>query len=147
MEIRRAQPADLPALVGLCRDHARFEGAAIREPEPEHLHAALFGNAPKLHAFVAVDHDDHLIGYATATVDYSTWQAREYMHLDCLYLIEAVRSQGVGQALVDAVVALARELGIEQLQWQTPQWNTRAQRFYERLGATTEPKLRFTLRV
>ena len=29
------------------------------------------------------------------------------------------------------------------IEWQTPQWNAAAARFYERLGAVAAPKLRY----
>ncbi|MFJ3973991.1 GNAT family N-acetyltransferase [Streptomyces sp. NPDC090021] len=67
--------------------------------------------------------------------------------MDCLYLAAAARGQGLGAALVDGVTGLARELGLEQVQWQTPEWNEGAIRFYDRLGAASDPEFRYTLPV
>ncbi len=36
-------------------------------------------------------------------------------------------------------------MGCEGIQWQTPIFNTRAMKFYERLGATANDKRRFYL--
>ena len=127
--------------------HAAYERSDIEAPDADRLHRALFGNPAKLHAWVATDMQDQPIGYATATIDFSTWRAREFMHLDCLYVEAGHRGEGIGRSLIDAVCVAARALELDELQWQTPQWNVSAQRFYERLGAAARPKMRFTLRL
>jgi GNAT superfamily N-acetyltransferase len=145
IDIRAVEPRDLPQFVLLCREHASFERGDARDLEADRLHAALFSRPARLHAWVACDREGPLIGYATATIDYSTWRAREFMHLDCLFVRESLRGLGVGHELLRAVCESASKLGIDEVQWQTPQWNTRAQRFYERVGAVGLPKMRFTL--
>ena len=66
-------------------------------------------------------------------------------HLDCLYVAEAQRGAGLGRLLVKAVASSAAARGYRELQWQTPEWNLAAIRFYESLGASRRPKERFTL--
>ncbi|MCX4819308.1 GNAT family N-acetyltransferase [Streptomyces sp. NBC_01142] len=48
--------------------------------------------------------------------------------------------------LMDAVTAEALALGLDEVQWQTPSWNEGAITFYDRLGASSKERLRFTLR-
>ena len=84
-----------------------------------------------------------MAGYATWSREFSTWAGAEYVHLDCLYVDEAHRSGGHGRRLIEAVIAEADGV---PLQWQTPAWNTRAQRFYDRLGAHGTDKIRYTYR-
>jgi GNAT superfamily N-acetyltransferase len=69
------------------------------------------------------------------------------MHLDCLFVREPARGRGVGAALLHAVFAIATAQEIAELQWQTPDWNEPAIRFYRRLGAQGKAKLRFTLQL
>lgn len=45
------------------------------------------------------------------------------------------------------VVEETRSMGCEGIQWQTPIFNTRAMKFYERHGATANDKRRFYLAV
>jgi GNAT superfamily N-acetyltransferase len=85
------------------------------------------------------------VGYASWSLEASTWQAAEYAHLDCLYLREATRGRGAGRLLMGAVEAEARSAGAGELQWQTPAWNEGAIRFYRRTGARDDAKARFTL--
>lgn len=143
--VRTARPGDLDELVRLVHEHARFERAAPPSPRLlERLPALLFGSSPRLHAVVAAT-GDGLAGYATASLEVSTWQASEFLHMDCLYLQHDARGAGVGRLLLDRVRELARELGASEMQWQTPHWNDDAVRFYEREGAVQRPKRRFSL--
>jgi GNAT superfamily N-acetyltransferase len=143
--IRPVSRQDMPTLVLLCAEHASYERAM---PLPvdiaEGLERALFSPSPRLHAWVAAAHDE-LLGYATATSAFSTWQAREFLHMDCLFVREGRRGDGIGMSLLAAVIAAARHAGCAEVQWQTPDWNTGAARFYRRAGAIEVPKRRFLL--
>jgi ribosomal protein S18 acetylase RimI-like enzyme len=143
--IRPAAPADVPEIVRLCCEHARYERAEHDGPGlRERLADALFGQSPRLAAWVVDGESGGLSGYATATVDFSTWSGRTYLHLDCLYLDDGARGRGHGRALMQAVMAAARGGGHREVQWQTPSWNVEAIGFYERLGARGATKVRFT---
>lgn len=148
--VRRARPDDMDALVGLCGEHARYERAPCEpagypsEGKPDALARALFSQPARLHAWVARWHGE-LVGYATASPEFSTWQVREYLHMDCLFVREGRRGSGIGAALLGAVVDFARHQGFIEIQWQTPDWNTDAMRFYRRAGAVGRPKQRFFL--
>ncbi|HZF92271.1 GNAT family N-acetyltransferase [Streptomyces sp.] len=147
--VRHARPADLPRVAELARLHAEYERAAPPAPDlAGRLGTLLFGTpAPRLRCLVAEAPGGEVVGYATCVAELSTWDGREYLHLDCLFLVPAHRGQGLGALLMDAVTAEARALGLAEVQWQTPGWNEGAVRFYERLGARAQEKVRFTLAV
>lgn len=143
--IRRALPEDVRQLAALCVEHAAYEGAALANgPEEQALHAALFGNAAPLVGWVA-EREGDLLGYATATREFSTWQAAYYLHMDCLYLKPDARGSGLGERLVRMLAHEALRLGCKGMQWQTPATNVRAAGFYRRIGAQSKDKLRFYL--
>ncbi|MEM6325632.1 MAG: GNAT family N-acetyltransferase [Bacteroidota bacterium] len=143
--IRPACEADLPSLISLCADHAAYEGATYDPTgKAEPLRSLLFGEAATLRGLVAAGISG-LLGYATWSPQVSTWDARWYAHMDCLYLRPEARGIGLGWHLVARVVRDAHAAGLVQVQWQTPQGNVRAMRFYDRLGATQRPKARFIL--
>ncbi|MGW1811672.1 N-acetyltransferase family protein [Streptomyces sp. NPDC002078] len=147
--VRHADRADLPRVAELAAQHADYERAA---PPVEDLAARLAGllfgtPAPRLRCLVAEAPDGEIVGYATCAPELSTWDGREYLHMDCLFLAPGHRGLGLGPLLVDAVVAEARRLGLAQVQWQTPAWNEGAVRFYDRLGARAQQKLRYSLSV
>ena len=143
--LRPARPADLPALVGLCADHAAHERAPYDPAgKAERLGRLLFGPQPQLRAVVA-EQDGALVGYATWSAEVSTWDAARYGHLDCLYFVPEARGRGAGRRLAAHVARAAHAAGCDHLQWQTPTFNAGAIRFYGRLGATRKDKVRFTL--
>ncbi|MBN8735384.1 MAG: GNAT family N-acetyltransferase [Xanthomonadales bacterium] len=143
--VRPAALDDVDGLVELCREHARYERA---EFDPcgavDRLRDAIFSRPVRLHAWVAAS-GDGLTGYATATAEFSTWDAREYLHMDCLFVREGRRNAGVGAALMAAVVAHARKYRLAEIQWQTPIWNEGAARFYRRKGTVEHIKRRYFL--
>ncbi len=155
MLIRPATPEDLPALAALCADHARYERSGpVAADLADRLRPALFGPSPRLAALVLAGPDAErspdpdagcepatLAGYATWSREFSTWDGAEYTHLDCLYVDQAHRGGGHGRRLIEAVIAAVEG----PLQWQTPDWNTGAQRFYQRLGARGSAKIRYSL--
>jgi GNAT superfamily N-acetyltransferase len=143
VEIRRARPDDASALVPLIDAHARFERQSAA-CDPAQLHAALAGTPAPLLGWVAA-RDRALVGYATATIDISTWTASRYLHLDCLFVAAPERGRRLGVRLLAAVVDHCRAAGLSQIEWQTPAWNDDAIRFYARSGATTSAKQRFSL--
>jgi GNAT superfamily N-acetyltransferase len=143
--IRSASSGDLSVLLALGAEHAAFEHLPHWAPaRAAALASALDGDPPQLHAWIAnVGGQD--VGYASATLDFSTLDAAVYLHMDCLYVRENWRGHGVGLALWSAVHSHAREHQCAAIQWQTPPWNEDAARFYRRLGATEATKQRYGL--
>ncbi len=144
--IRFAERNDVPQIVELCSLHAAFEKAAYdSEGKAKGLERDLFSNDPKLYCLV-VESDGQLIGYATYMKQYATWEAEEYLYMDCLYLKPQARGMGIGRELVHRIQEEGRKMGCGEVQWQTPNFNTRAIKFYKRLGAVAKPKERFFLK-
>ena len=141
--VRRAHAADAPALARLCAAHAAYERIPHRtDGHAERLADAL--DAGHLWAWLGWQREE-VVGYASATLDFSTLTGAPFLHLDCVYLDPAARGLGLGGELLAAVVDRARALGCADLQWQTPVWNADAIRFYDRLGAIRQEKYRYTM--
>ena len=141
--IRRVDPGELPALLGLMAEYAAFEGGEV-SAQAEPLSRALFQLPARLFVWVAWE-GVNLLGYAAASREYGAWQGREHLHMDCLFVSAAARNRGLGARLAQAVMAFAAAEGLAEVQWQTPAWNLDAVRFYERLGAVGSDKKRFSL--
>lgn len=145
MTIRQATPSDLPVLVDLCAEHAAYERSEFDPLGKEAaLHAMIFSSAARLNCIVAVE-EGSLKGYATFSVECSTWDAAYYMHMDCLFLRPEARNKGIGKALMKEIAQQAMQQGVTRMQWQTPSFNVDAVRFYERLGPVKKEKYRLFL--
>lgn len=139
--IRIAGPGDATRLLPLIRAHAQFEGT-VASVTLEELAALLATEQPPTRIIVAA-RGGHLLGYAAMTSDFSLWRARRWAHLDCLFVVESARGQGVGALLLAAAIAHARSAKADQIEWQTPLDNAPAIAFYRHHGASAAPKMRF----
>jgi len=141
---RPLERRDLPELAQLCREHAEFEKAAWNDFDRTEKLDALFLDSADARCWV-VDGEGELAGFASVTLERSTWDADRFLHLDCIFLRPGYRGRALGQVLMTRVARAAVEFGAVNLQWQTPAWNADAIRFYRRLGASAAEKLRFTM--
>jgi GNAT superfamily N-acetyltransferase len=142
IEVRPARASDVAPLLGLIQRHAAFE--RLPAPiTPAQLAAILEAQPPPTTLLVA-DDDGDLVGYAALTFDYALFTATAFGHLDCLFVREDARGHGIGKRLLEHVGRLAAAAGAARLEWQTPDWNVDAIRFYEREGAVGLAKMRFS---
>ena len=97
--------------------------------------------------FIARDAKAKVLGFATLYFFLSSVQARTQCILNDLYTVPEVRGQGIGRALIEHCRRHARQLGFDQLTWQTERSNETAQRLYDRLGAERSEWLTYSLPV
>ena len=142
--VRPLERNDLSQLVELCEEHAHYERSPWVQRERQAGLTSLFFGEQRAHCWV-INGTNELAGFASAALQLSTWDAGHYLYLDCLFLREAYRGRGLGVQLMSQVIQAAETLGALHLQWQTPSWNESALRFYQRLGAHSVDKKRFTL--
>ncbi len=147
LDIRFAKAEDLPAIVNLCSLHAAYEKASYNASgKQEQLNEAIFCEAPDVYCLIA-EVNGSIEGYAVYMRQYSTWDAAFYIYMDCLFLKEANRGYGIGEMLTDRIKREGAKLGCKLIQWQTPDFNVRAIKFYKRIGATSKTKERFFLEI
>ena len=143
VSIRFIKENEIDRLVDLSELHAEFERAEYtREGKEENLRRHLFQENSPLFCLVAIG-NNKIVGYATYMQQYSTWDASYYYYMDCLYLESASRSKGIGQQLMERIEAEGQKNGIKMIQWQTPEFNTRAIKFYNRFGGVSKSKERY----
>jgi ribosomal protein S18 acetylase RimI-like enzyme len=141
--IRECEEKDLTELVELCSKHSDFEQANYNSTGKETLlKNAIFSDKPKLFCSV-IESNNKLHGYFSYTFDYSTWDAQTFLYLDCLYLEPEFRGLRIGEKVFDKLKEIATLNDCVNIQWQTPIFNTRAIKFYNRIGGTSKDKMRF----
>ncbi|NAS14430.1 GNAT family N-acetyltransferase [Poritiphilus flavus] len=147
MELRLVEKKDLPQLVELCRLHAAYEkGEFDPRNKLEALSDHLFGPSPSFQCLVAV-RENSLLGYAAFTKQFSTWDADFYLYLDCLYLKESARGQGLGTLFMNKVIEFAKKENCDMVRWQTPADNEKAIKFYQKMGGVSKAKERFFMNI
>jgi GNAT superfamily N-acetyltransferase len=142
--IRRARPADVPAIYELIRELAAYERSLPEMTGTEdQLRDSLFGRAePAVFAHV-VEHDGAVAGFALWFLNYSTWLCRHGIYLEDLYVRPDMRGRGYGRQLLAELAALCLERGYGRLEWWVLDWNEPALGFYRSLGA--EPMTDWTV--
>jgi GNAT superfamily N-acetyltransferase len=134
--IRRAVPADVPAIYRLIRELAEYERSLDQVTGTEEdLRSSLFGPSPAVFAHVA-EHEGRVAGFALWFLNYSTWLCRPGIYLEDLYVTPELRGHGLGKALLAELAALCVQRGYGRLEWWVLDWNEPALGFYRSLGAT-----------
>ncbi len=144
--IREIRKEEINSLVELCEAHAAYEKAAYFDKEERSVRLAhhLFKDSPSLYCFVAVVNDE-MVGYTSYSLEFSTWEAGYYVHMDCLFVTDRYRGNKIGEQLVNKIKEESKLKGIRQIQWQTPDDNVHAIRFYDRIGGVKKKKYRYSL--
>lgn len=135
MNLRLATPEDAATL------HQLITALAVYEREPDAVQATVDGLRAQLAAepspFECVIAESHgiAVGFALFFQSYSTWRGRPGLYLEDLFVLEAHRGAGIGRALMEHLVSLARARSYGRMEWAVLDWNADAIGFYEHLGA------------
>jgi GNAT superfamily N-acetyltransferase len=137
--IRNAVKADCPAMMDLIRELAIFEKAPEQVTVSlSHFEESGFGEKPVWWAFVA-EIDGIIVAMALYYIRYSTWKGQR-MYLEDIVVSEAYRGQGVGAALMEALIAEAKAKQFKGMIWQVLDWNEAAIQFYKKYEAHFDPE-------
>jgi GNAT superfamily N-acetyltransferase len=135
LHIRAATVLDVGLLRNMICELAEYERqldlVSIGE---EDLARDGFGVNPRFRALIA-EWDGHPAGYALFFGFYSTWVGHG-LFLEDLFVREAFRRRGIGQALLAAVAQIAVAEHGYGIQWEVLDWNEKAIQLYKQLGAT-----------
>ncbi len=118
-------PSDT-ALLDLCE-------ALIADPEHEGVQ------------LIARDQSGAAVGFATVYWCWGTLDPARIGIMNDLYVTAAARGTGLAEELINACLEESRRHGAKHLTWQTAKDNVRAQRVYERVGATREEWIDYSL--
>src|SRR4051812_21773096 len=87
------------------------------------------------------------VGFATIYWSWATTIAARIGVMNDLFVSPAARGTGAAEALIRVCVDECRLHGAAELTWQTARDNTRAQRVYDRVGATRAEWVDYSLNV
>jgi GNAT superfamily N-acetyltransferase len=137
--IRNAVKADCPAMMDLIRELAIFEKAPEQVTVSlSHFEESGFGEKPVWWAFVA-EIDGVIVAMALYYIRYSTWKGQR-MYLEDIIVSEAYRGQGLGAALMEALITEAKAKQFKGMIWQVLDWNKPAIQFYKKYQAHFDPE-------
>jgi GNAT superfamily N-acetyltransferase len=131
MIIRKGYEADFEAILEMIKELALFE----REPD------AVINTVERMHEekdyfqFYVAEIDGKIVGMALYFFAYYTWVGKS-LYLDDLYVKPEYRGVNIGKALLEKIVAVAKEEKCKRMRWQVLDWNTTAIEFYKKMNAS-----------
>jgi ribosomal protein S18 acetylase RimI-like enzyme len=135
-DVSPAREEDLDAVLPLFASYQRFYGAAPDERRNREFLARFLGGGDAGLLLVARPAPGgEVVGFANLYWTFESVDALEHVHLNDLFTAGSARGRGVGRALIEACLVVARQRGSRTLTWMTALDNRVAQRLYERTGA------------
>ncbi len=141
--IRNATAADAAVILRFITELAVYEKAGHEvEATVETLTQSIFGPGSVTRAVICETDAGEPAGFAIWFLSYSTWQARNGLYLEDLYVTPEHRGAGVGRMLLRHLAKVAVAEGCGRFEWSVLDWNEPAIRVYEAIGA--EPQSEWT---
>lgn len=76
--------------------------------------------------------DGRVVGFAICITHPTSWSVAPRCYLEDLFVAPEARGAGVGRALLDDLMTIARSSGFDALYWHTRAGNDTARRLYDR---------------
>ena len=146
-EISRVTEADLGELLPLMRAYCDFYEVSPRDDALLALARALIADPGCEGVQLIARSDAQAVGFATIYWSWATTIAARIGVMNDLFVSPAARGTGAAEAVIRACVEECRRHEAAELTWQTAQDNLRAQRVYDRVGATRAEWLDYSLGV
>jgi GNAT superfamily N-acetyltransferase len=64
-----------------------------------------------------------------------------------LFIASKSRSLGIGEKRIVEIKTQAKKLNCDLIQWQKPDFNTKAMKFYKKIGGVSKTKERYFLKI
>ena len=134
MRIRKAGESDSSQFLNLVKALANFEHL---RPPSEAAGRRMLREIFKRHSIslLVAESGGNLVGYVLYFFTYSSFLAKPTLYIEDLFVLEEHRGGGIGRGLFLKCVAEAVRRGCGRMEWSVLNWNTKAIKFYEGLGA------------
>lgn len=133
-QIRLMKENECSILLSLIKELAVYERMLPQVIATEtSLYQAIFKDRHAHVFFVEVD--SIVVGFALYFYNFSTFIGKKGLYLEDLYVKPEYRHQGLGKALFQTLVEVAKAEQCGRMEWSVLDWNESAIDFYKRLGA------------
>jgi GNAT superfamily N-acetyltransferase len=135
--IRAIQEKDKDQWLNLWAGYLEFYKSTISTEQTELTWKRLINNELKMFGFVA-ENEEGVIGFTHCLFRPSTWTETDYCYLEDLFVDPLIRGKGVGRALMEKVVDLAKEKKSKRVYWTTQEFNKTARVLYDSITPVSE---------
>ena len=131
--IRDAGPQDEAVWLALWQGYLTFYRTELAPGVTEASWARLMDPGSALKMRLA-EREGQVLGFAIHLNHASTWVAGDDCYLEDLYVVPEARGQGLGRALIEDLMTLARAKGWHRIWCMTEITNTAARKLYDDLA-------------
>ncbi len=135
VEVRDAIPSDHAQFLNLWQQYLAFYKVTLAPEVNAATWTRLMDPASPVKARLALQ-SGKVTGFAVHMHHPSTWVLSEDCYLEDLFVAPDARGQGLGRALIDDLITVARTKGWARLYWHTNEGNTRARALYDQYVAS-----------
>jgi GNAT superfamily N-acetyltransferase len=132
MAIRRIEARDEKRWRELWDGYTRFYERSPSEAITRHTWARIMDTASSVHSIVAENNDEGIVGIANYIVHENTSTLTPVCYLQDLFVDPNFRGSGVGQQLIDWLLAEMKAQNWSRLYWNTKENNYRARGLYDK---------------
>jgi GNAT superfamily N-acetyltransferase len=135
ISLRFAEEEDIPIIFSLIKELAEYEKLIDKLTVTEEmLKENLFGKRKYAEVIIA-EIDGKTVGQALFFHNFSTFIGKPGIYLEDLYVKREYRGKGIGKALLNKLIEVAKERNCGRVEWVVLDWNKSAIDFYRKLGA------------
>jgi len=135
--IRELKETDKERWLELWAGYLEFYKSNLSPEQTEFTWKRLINNEQKMHGFVA-ENENGVIGFTHCLFRPSTWTETDYCYLEDLFVDPNIRGKGVGRALMNRVIELAKEKNSKRVYWTTQEFNKTARVLYDSITSVSE---------
>lgn len=137
IQLRRGEKKDLPAILELIRELAKYEKALDQVVNTvERMEEDGFGDH-SIFGFIVAEENGIIIGTSIYYYRYSTWKGKR-LYLEDLVVTETKRGEGAGKLLFEETLEIAKKTNCSGMMWQVLDWNEPAINFYKKYETNFE---------
>jgi GNAT superfamily N-acetyltransferase len=137
LKIRELKDADKDSWLDLWAGYLTFYKTTLSKEQTEFTWNRLIKNEQKMHGFVA-ENENGVIGFTHCLFRPSTWTETDYCYLEDLFVDPNIRGRGIGRALINKVLELAKEKKSKRVYWTTQEFNKTARVLYDSITPVSE---------
>jgi len=130
LSIRPVELGDKERWLQLWKGYLTFYKTEFSADKTEVTWKRLLDPNFNLYCLVAQD-DGQIMGMTTFNFQNSTWSENGQCLLEDLFVDQSIRGQGIGRALIDAVINEAKKRGCSRVYWNTDETNQTARKLYD----------------
>jgi GNAT superfamily N-acetyltransferase len=136
LTIRTATKKDASLIVSFIKKLAKYEKLLNKvKVNKSKIEKSIFAN--KEAEVLIADFNNKPVGFALFFKTYSTFLGQSNMHLEDIFVDEAMRNKGIGKEMFKVLSKIALTRNYQRFEWNCLTWNTPSLKFYKKLGAKT----------